>query len=142
MMTIMSCNDRPRFASPQCHDLVLRRREFVGEPDPGGRSDSHHCECDCGVLVSRSEFEPFQGRENGSNSNLDANIECGGCATETVGGRKGDAITGVTAETAQTAEPSCCAQFLKDETFLAGAKRSPQMLRLTRSMTFSLVNAS
>jgi len=30
-------------------------------------------ECDCGVLVSRSEFEPFRGRENGSNPNLDAN---------------------------------------------------------------------
>jgi len=35
-------------------------------------------ECDFGVLVSKSEIEPFRRRENGQNSNLDVNIECGG----------------------------------------------------------------
>jgi len=46
--------------------------------DQGGRSDNLHCECDFGVLVSKAEFKPFRRRENGSNPNLDTNIECGG----------------------------------------------------------------
>ena len=58
-------------------------------------------ECAFGVLVSRLEFEPFRLRENGQNSDLDANIECGGCVPETVGGRRGDVTNAVTAETAK-----------------------------------------
>jgi len=49
-------------------------------------------ECDLGVLVSRWEFEPFQGPENRLNSNLDANIEGGGSVTE-IRGQKGDATS-------------------------------------------------
>jgi len=79
----------------------------------GGRWDNHHRECDFGVLVSKSEFVPFRRRENGSNSNLDVNIECGGCVTETVGGRKGDVTAEVTVETAKTVT-GCETTYLAD----------------------------
>jgi len=52
--------------------------------------------------ASRSEFEPFRRSENGPNTDLDANIECDGCVTETVGGRRCDVTNAVTAETALT----------------------------------------
>ena len=59
-------------------------------------------ECDFGVLVSKSEFEPFRRRENGPNANLDA-----GCVPET--SRKGDATSHWQTKTrADIVECSCC----------------------------------